>query len=109
MQSEAETMKSRAMKQREAAELWIRKNRDAWEYIASRALHYADTEQHFTFREIWEDVRKLDIASINGDTVKCNNNHSPALERLLIEQHPEVRPFMEIRRAVCDLAFHEVA
>lgn len=43
-----------------------------------------------------------DWARTDGDPFSVNNNLSPALARLFLEEHPEARPYLETRRSACD-------
>lgn len=88
---------------REAAEQWIADNPKAWDYIVSQALASAAMHRRFGMKALCEHVRwHMEVE--NGDAeFKLNNNYTSAFTRILIEQHPEVAPYVKTRSAAVDL------
>ncbi|WP_288323442.1 hypothetical protein [uncultured Eggerthella sp.] len=86
------------------ARLWKDGNPDADTYITSRALQEARAGRRFGMKQLMEEARRKDFADTKGARTKINNTLSPALARILIEEHPEIRRFMETRHSVVDEA-----
>lgn len=98
---------SDAQIQRESAADWIRENHDAWAWIVGEALKEARAGRRFSPRYLAESLRAKDFVSADGSTSTINNNLTPALARHLIEQHPEVAPWIELRKSKCGPAFKD--
>lgn len=98
---------SDAQIQRERAADWIRENPDAWAWIVGEALKEARAGRRFSPRYLAESLRSKDFVSIDGSTSAVNNNITAALARHLIEQHPEVSPWIELRKSKCSPAFKD--
>lgn len=96
-----------ASAQRYAAEQWRRENPDAWRYIVRIALNEAAHDRKFSMQYLIEEVRRKSLVTTEGKPFGVNNTMRPALTRLLVEEHPEVRPYVETRHAACDWAFQE--
>lgn len=96
-----------ASAQRREAELWRRRNPDAWQHFVNLAVNEAANERKFSMQFLMEDVRRKSFVDEIGLPSGINNTIRPALTRLLIEEHPEVEPYVETRRATCDRAFQE--
>ena len=71
-------------------------------FIWSWCLNEVAQGRRFSMRAALEDARKKDWARTDGDPFSVNNNLSPALARLFLEEHPEARPYLETRRSACD-------
>lgn len=93
--------------QRSEAELWRRRNPDAWAYLVKLASNEARHERRFSMQYLIEEVRRKSLVDADGMPAVVNNTIRPALTRLLVEEHPEVAPYVETRRAACDRAFQE--
>lgn len=87
-----------------AARTWIACNTDAWAFMASRALCEVTAKRRFGMKQLVEEARRKDFADACGGRTVIDNTISPALARILIEEHPEVQRFMETRRSVVDEA-----
>lgn len=98
---------SDAQIQRERAADWIRENPDAWDWIVGEAVKEARAERRFSPRYLAESLRSKDFVSVDGSSSTINNNLTPALARILIEQHPEVKPWLELRKSKCSPAFKD--
>lgn len=94
--------------QRERAVEWIRCNPDAWACMVAAALAEAKAERRFSVRYLTAQVRAKSFTDAQGRTSAVNNDITPALARLLVEQCPSVAPYVELRRARCDRAFEPV-
>lgn len=100
---------TRAVIMRNEAELWISENPDAWAAIVSAAKAEAAADRRFSVRLIVDSACRIDRASIDGGRTSANHNAIAALSRLLLEQHPDLKPFVNLRRSLCDRAFGDVA
>lgn len=98
---------SDAQIERERAADWIRENPDAWAWIVGEAVKEARAERRFSPRYLAESLRSKDFVSADGSSSTVSNNLTPSLARHLVEQHPEVKPWMELRRSRCDDAFKD--
>lgn len=98
---------SDAQIQRERAADWIRENPDAWAWIVGEAVKEARAERRFSPRYLAESLRSKDFVSVDGKATSVSNNLTPALARHLIDQHPEVKPWIELRKSKCGPAFED--
>lgn len=98
---------SEAQIQRDRAAEWIRCNPDAWACMVSAALAEAKAQRRFSVRYLTERVRAKEFTDVQGRASSVNNDFTPALARLLVEQCPSVAPYVELRRARCDQAFRD--
>lgn len=94
-----------AERKRYQAEAWIEENPQAWGIIKSELEKDAKAKRRGSIQHAVEHVRKLDLVDIRGNAVNINNSIRPALVRLFLEQHPEARPYIEIRKSKADAAF----
>ena len=53
-------------------------------------------------RLLLEEARRKDFTDRRGCGTRINNVIAPALARRIVEAHPEVRPFMRLRRSMVD-------
>lgn len=59
-------------------------------------------QRRTSVRAAMEQARRKDWTRTDGDPFKVNNSLSPAIARLFLLEHPEARPYLELRRAACD-------
>ena len=81
---------------------WMDANPDALRYIERRALEEAGAERRFSVRLLLEEARRKDFTDRRGCGTRINNVIAPALARRIVEAHPEVRPFVKLRRSMVD-------
>jgi hypothetical protein len=86
---------------REATE-WVSENEGAWSYMVKTAQGYASQGRKFGMQELAEKVRRCEFTDSHGRTTKVNNNHVPALARLLVAQVPACRTLIERRTHAYD-------
>ena len=84
------------------AQEWIKANPDLWGKFTDYALKQAENERHISVAWLTEDVRQHDYVNRIGDPCKINNNFKAVFARLLIKQHPQVRPYITIRKSGYD-------
>lgn len=85
----------------EAAE-WVKENEGAWSYMVKTAQGYSSQGRKFGMQELAEKVRRREFTDSHGRTTKVNNNHVPALARLLMAQVPACRTLIERRTHAYD-------
>ena len=81
---------------------WMDANPDALCYIERRALEEAGAERRFSVRLLLEEARSKDFTDRRGRGTRINNVIAPALARRIADDHPEVRPYMRLRRSMVD-------
>ena len=81
---------------------WMAANPDALRYIERRALEETAAERRFSVRLLLEEARRKDFTDREGRGTRINNVIAPALARRIVEAHPEVRPFVRLRRSMVD-------
>lgn len=81
---------------------WMDANPDALRYIERRALEEAGAERRFSVRLLLEEARRKDFTDRLGRGTRINNVIAPALARRIVDAHPEVRPFVKLRRSMVD-------
>ena len=99
----------RAGERMRRARLWVEANPGAVSYMKSEAQRYAESGRRFGMQELAEWVRRSDFTDCHGMPTKINNTIVPPLARILIEQHPECRPYIELRTRAYDGLCGEVA
>lgn len=72
------------------------------EFIWGYCLREVAAKRRVSMQAAICEARRIDWASTEGDPFRVNNNLSPALARLFLAEHPEARPYIELRRAACD-------
>lgn len=75
---------------------------ELWAFIERRAMEEVAAKRRFAMRALMEEARKIDWTRTDGDPFRINNSLQPAFSRLLLHDHPEVEPYIELRRAACD-------
>ena len=86
---------------------WRDLNPDIWERWERIALDEAAHERRFSMQLLVEQTRKQDRVNRNGEPVKLNNSHCPIWARMLATEHPEIRPYIELRGSEWDIDFPE--
>lgn len=81
---------------------WIEENPDAWRYMEGLALREAEAERRFSMKWVAEQARRKDFAGKAGKPSAFSNTLTAAFVRILVEGHPEARPFVELRPSVFD-------
>lgn len=91
-----------------AQNLWD-KNPAFKKHLVSFCLNEASHERHFSFRRAVEEARARCKMNSEGEQFKINNNYIAPLARIIVQEYPEVRPYIEFRRARCDELFEREA
>ena len=92
-----------------AAVAWRRRNPHIWAAWERDALHEAEQGRRVSMRFFAETARKFDSVDDAGEPFEVNNSHVAIFARMLVAEHPELRPFIELRRSVWDSLFTELA
>ena len=85
------------------AKAWIDDNPKGWAYIVDQALLSASLNRRFGMKALCVHVRWHMTVNQGDAEFRLNNNYTAAFTRLLIEQHPEVEPFVNTRHSVMDI------
>lgn len=96
------------MVRRDAAEVragalrWVERNPQAWGAITAKACGYARRGRHFSMRYLLEWARMDLPVDAGGDGFRIENDYIPVFARMLVEQHPECRQYVSLRRTRFD-------
>lgn len=75
------------------------------EFIVTRAREHVERGTRFGMQCLVEEMRWRPRADIKGRDMTLNNNDAAIVTRLLIEQMPEVAPYVERRHSKYDRVF----
>lgn len=84
------------------ARLWIKENPEPWRHVKALLLQEAKAGRKASIAWAVEEVRKKDYSDIQGKPFKVNNSIRPALARIAVREHPELAPYIEMRRSMSD-------
>lgn len=81
---------------------WREKNPDAWSWAVGTALRHVELGMRFSMDHLMHQVR-FEMAT-NGMSCgfKVNNNMVAALSRMMRDEHPETKDFLEVRKSKVD-------
>ena len=91
-----------------AAVAWRRRNPRIWAEWERAALREAAQGRRFSMQLVTEQARAFDSVDDSGEGFKLNNNSRAIWARMLVAEHPELRPYIELRRSVWDGLFPEL-
>lgn len=98
---EDDERRERSDRYSERADKWVRDNHKAWLFICNEAVSYANQKRRFGIGELCEKVRWHMQATGDGE-FKVNNTYRAYLARRLVKEHPQVEPYIEMRRSRAD-------
>ena len=80
-----------------------RRNYAAYEWFLNRAQKYARDGERFSVKLLVEEYRWLtkSLADKQGE-FKWDNSLTTPLSRLLLQDAPEIAPYITVKRAYCD-------
>ena len=84
------------------AEKFIKDNPAAYEYMVNEALALRAQHLHVGMKYLLERARIYVAIQHNIDDFKINNNLSPVLARVMIEDVPELADVIKLREARAD-------
>lgn len=85
--------------------VWDR-NKELFERkIVLPAIEDAKSKRPILMQQLVEEIRRKDYVDSDGQPVKLNNNHVAVFARILWTEHPEVRPYLHLRKSVWDDMF----
>lgn len=90
-----------AQEMADTAKRWLDANPGMWEDLVAFALHEARAKRRFSVSEWVEHIRYRRHAK-GVDGFKVVHCIRAVLARLLIREHPEVRPYMRTAKSVLD-------
>ena len=82
-----------------------RLNPDVWNEWEQAALYEAAHKRRFSMQYVCEHTRKFDRVNDIGEPVGVNNTYRPIWARMLATEHPELRPYIELRKSEFDIDF----
>lgn len=85
------------------ADEWVTAHKDVWRFATDLCLNEARAKRRVSMQYASEVIRKKDFASFKRYGSGINNRLRPALARRLVREHPEVAPFIELRKSALDL------
>lgn len=65
-------------------------------------MREVEAERRFSMKWVAEQARRKDFAGKGGEPSAFSNTLTAAFARILVEEHPEARPFVELRPSVFD-------
>lgn len=77
-------------------------NPSVWGFMVGLALNEAAHERTFGFQWLVEEARRRYLIDDTGSDFKLDNDYCAPLGRLLLEEHPEVGPYLRRRHAAVD-------
>lgn len=86
------------------ARAWAEENDSAYEHMLKMAMGEASHKRKFGVQWLLESVRSKDFLGRGGKRSVANNNMAAALGRLLIEEHPVLKPYLRLRKSKVDKA-----
>ena len=87
---------------RREADEWIEKNPESLVYMTEQALLSASIGRRFGMKALVEHVRWHLSTTRTDKEYKLNSNWPAAFARRLIEEHPEIAPYISTRHSVLD-------
>ena len=82
---------------------WRKANPEAWRKLVNMALGYVAANRRFSMEKLLQAARYDMQTNGLSDGFKVNNNTRAGLARMMREEHPETKDFLEIRRSKVDL------
>lgn len=79
------------------------KNPEAWDWAVGAALRYVEMGMRFSIDQLMHQVRFEMATEGESQGFKVNNNTCAALARMMREEHPETRDYLEIRKSKVDV------
>lgn len=92
----------RAARRMARARLWAEENPSAFSHMEAEARRKAEAGRRFGVQELAEWVRRSDLTDRHGMPTRIDNTIVAPLARMLVEQCPECRPYVELRTHAYD-------
>lgn len=84
------------------ARLWAAENPSAFSLMKEEARRKAGAGRRFGVQELAEWVRRSDLTDRHGAPTRIDNSIVAPLARMIVEQCPECRPYVELRTHAYD-------
>lgn len=94
---------NRAIETAHEADAWVAEHPDAWRYVVRLCLNEGAHNRTVSLQWAAEQLRKRDFASFPTPNATINNRFRAPLARRLVREHPELKPFIELRKSALDL------
>lgn len=90
----------------ENAKAWIAKNPKAWEIIENQARAAIRDRKRFSVKKALDVLRDNPIITwLDDSDFKISNSYASVFTRLLVQEMPELREFVTIRKSKVDRLF----
>lgn len=89
------------------ARSWIEANPSAWSRMVSEVNAAIEAKRRWAMRRLIEEARTYDLVDANGEPFRVNNVLESALARIVCEEMPEARKYVELRMSVFEVAHVE--
>lgn len=86
----------------ENAKAWVARNPQAWTYLKAMARRAITNQERFSIKRELEELRESNTVRMDEDDYKISNSYAAVLVRLLIQEMPELREFVTLRRSKVD-------
>ncbi|MBR3223811.1 MAG: hypothetical protein IKF78_00625 [Atopobiaceae bacterium] len=91
----------------ENAKAWIARNPMAWDLIKARAQVSIRQQKRFSVKRALEELRDAPgIVWGSNDDFKISNSYASVFVRILVQEMPELREFVTLRRSKVDRLFN---
>lgn len=100
--SESDSTISKAKELWYKAEQWTVNNPFAWSHLVRICLREAEHKRKFGTNWAIEETRKKDFTTSDGERFKISNSYSPVFGRMIVKEHPEVRPYIILHKSIVD-------
>lgn len=84
------------------AKAWVARNPQAWTYLKAMAHRAITNQERFSIKRELEELRESNFVRMDEDDYKISNSYAAVLVRLLIQEMPELREFVTLRRSKVD-------
>ena len=88
----------------ENGEAWIARNPRAWRYIKQYANGCIDEQRRFSIQKACEELRDSDLVD-KDELYKVNNSYAAVLTRFMVQELPELKPLVMMRKSKVDRFF----
>lgn len=86
----------------ENAKAWVARNPQAWKYLKAMAHRAITNQERFSIKRELEELRESNSVRMDTDDYKISNSYASVIVRLLIQEMPELREFVTLRRSKVD-------
>ena len=92
----------RALEIKHDFEEWSDLNRDRRDEVERWAVNEAAHQRKISIQSALEHIRAKDFVNAEGKPCKVSNSYGALWIRILVAQHPEIKPFVVMRPSIFD-------